>query len=173
MMNKLSSAITGLNALLAVISGGIFLLISCLITYDVIIRTLGFRTSGYTDVLISISMIIGATCTLGYALHAGAHVKVELLASLMGSTVKRLMAAFSLLALLLLSLVLTKEGWTLALDSWEMGAFMAQTVFPVKLAIPQFISAIGYSMFSLQIIITLLDLGLTSKNINSSSSEVA
>lgn len=173
MRQKLGAAITGVNTVLATISGGIFLIISVLITYDVIVRALGGRATGYTDVLSSLAMVVGATCTLGYTLHVNAHVKVELFANLMGTQLKRAMATLSIVALFLFSLVLTKEAWKLALDSWSMGAFMPQTIFPVKLAVPQFVAAFGYSMFTLQIIVAILDLLLSPREESVASSEVA
>ncbi len=148
------------------------MIISALITYDVIIRALGGRSTGYTDVLSSLAMVVGATCTLGYTLHVNAHVKVELFANLMGTQLKRAMATLSIAALLLFSLVLTIQAWKLALESWRMGAFMAQTIFPVKLAVPQFVAAFGYSLFTLQIIVASLDLLLGSREKFASSTDV-
>mgnify|MGYP001767444064 CR=1 FL=1 len=155
---KLRSAVTGLNTALATLSGGIFLILSAVMVYDIVARAVGWRATGYTDVFSSLAMVLGATWTLGYALHVDAHVKVELLTTIMGSQLKRAAAAVALVSLFTFSLVLTTEAWNLAIDSWQVGAYMPQTIFPVKLAVPQFAAAFGYSLFTLQIIVEFVAL---------------
>lgn len=156
-MSIFSATIGRINRAMATVSGGAFLLISLVITYDVIVRSLGGRALGYADLLSSLAMVLGATASLGYALQVDAHVKVEILTHLMGSQLKRAMTVFSLGLLFLFSVTLTWQAWVLALDSWRMGSFMPQTIFSIKLAVPQLVAAFGYTMFSLQALVATLD----------------
>jgi len=138
--------------------GGVFLLLSFFITYQVIARKLRLfdimapgmdQISGY-------ALGFAATWAFSYALRTGSHVRIDVLLPLMPRPLRFLADLLALAAIGFFASVAAWRLWVMVLKSYELGA--TTNTYPLTpLWIPQTFVAIGFSMLgftALQMIVT-------------------
>lgn len=141
--NKVSTA-------MAWISGLLFLLLALYMTADVTSRSLGGPFTGVADQFASFTLALGGTWALARALSDGTHVRIDLFLPLYGRRLKGLFYIWSMLMAAVFAAVLTKQAWVLVGKSAARKALVPQSLIDLPLAIPQALSAIGYTMFTVQ-----------------------
>jgi TRAP-type mannitol/chloroaromatic compound transport system permease small subunit len=131
---------------MALLSGLSFLLLAVFTTIDVTSRKLGGPFSGITDTVAAFVMAFGATWALAQALAGDAHVRIDVLQTLYGRHMTRLSAFLALLTTTGFSGILAYRAWLVTLESWAIGAYLPQSLVAIRLAWPQGVTAVGYTM---------------------------
>ena len=140
--------------------GALFLLLAFFITYQAIVRKLGFfgimapgmdQISGYV-------LGFASTWAFSYALRTGSHVRIDLLLPLMPRTVRFVADLAALAAIGLFASLVAWRLWVMVLQSYELGA--RTNTYPLTpLWIPQIFVGIGFSMLgftAIQMVVTNL-----------------
>lgn len=146
-MLSLSNAVaTGM----AWISGMLFLLLALYMTVDVTSRSLGGPFTGVADQFASFALALGGTWALARALSDGSHVRIDLFLPLYGTRLRGIFYTWSMLMAMVFGAVLTRQAWVLMEKSIARNALVPQSLVDLPLAVPQALSVIGYSMFTIQ-----------------------
>lgn len=148
-MNRFATAI-------AYFSGLLFLLLAIYMSIDVTSRYLGGPFTGVADQFASFCLALGGTWSLARALGDGSHVRIDVFMPLYGASVKKALYVWSLLMVLTLALVLSWQAWIVVEKSAARGASVPQSMIDIPLAIPQALTAIGYSILALQAVVMIV-----------------
>jgi TRAP-type C4-dicarboxylate transport system permease small subunit len=145
-MGKGLSFATRGSQLLAWCGGALMLLSAALITLDVFVRNL-FASTFFESFELS-TYALAATVSFGmaYALTTKAHIRIEVLYTLLPPPVRRALDVLAISSLLAVSLFLTWFGFQTVADSWALGA-RSNSAMSVPLAVPQAIWVAGLAWF--------------------------
>lgn len=102
-----------------------------------------------TDAIASLVMVFGATWSLAYALAVDGHVKIDVLNGVYSRTVARVSLFLGLVTTTAFSPILAWQAWVVTMSSWRMGSFLPLSLLEMRLAWPQAIGALGYSILVL------------------------
>lgn len=160
----MNDAIKRISRLLSIISGFTFLIIAIFISVNTISRYLGGPYSGLSDLLSSMAMALGGAWSLSYALVNDTHVKVDLFNLKYPKKINDLFKLINLSILSFLTIVLFKESFALALNSYELGALIPQSMVDLPLALPQFLASFGFFIFMVQSIFMTLSVALNMRS---------
>lgn len=97
------------------------------------------------------------TWSLAYALASDTHVKIDVMRNLYPPKLRALSDVIALMSLLLLGAVITWQVGKIALDSFNMGAYLPQSIVSVPLFVPQTIMVIGYLVLCVQALKMLVE----------------
>lgn len=163
----MNDVIKTISRYLAIFSGFCFLFIAIFISFNTISRHLGGPYSGMSDLFASLTMALGGTWSLSYALVSDVHVKVDLFNSKYPKKVNNIFKFINFSLLSFLTIILFKESFSLALNSYELGALIPQSMVDLPLSLPQFISSFGFFILMIQSVLLTISSAL---NINSEES---
>lgn len=141
---------------MAWVSGLLFLLLAFYMTGDALSRTLGGPFTGVADQVASLTLALGASWALAMGVNNGTHVRSDILLPLLPAPLKRLFGIFALIGLTALAWILTCNFYVMALESYEIGAMLPQSIVEMQLYIPQAISTFGFLVFALTSTLALL-----------------
>ncbi|MBN8189187.1 TRAP transporter small permease subunit [Salipiger thiooxidans] len=147
---KLLVLSNAVSTAMAWISGLLFLLLALYMTADVTSRSLGGPFTGVADQFASFTLALGGTWALARALSDGSHVRIDLFLPLYGRRLRGLAYTWSMLMTVVFAAVLTQQAWILVGKSAARKALVPQSLVDLPLAVPQALSAVGYTMFTVQ-----------------------
>ena len=140
---------------MAYLTGMAFLLLGIFMALDTLSRKLGGPFSGITDAIASLVMVFGATWSLAYALSVDAHVKIDVLTGIYSTRMTRLSLVLALFTTTAFASVLAWQAWAVTITSWQRGAYLPLSLLEMRLAWPQAVGAIGYSILVIQGVVVL------------------
>lgn len=155
LLMRLFKLMERLSAGMAIIGGALLTLLAFFISADVLGRGYGGFYSGATDEIAGFTMTLAVTWALAYTLTIDKHVRVDLLLGVVSARVRRILDWFALLLLTVFAAMLAVKSWDLALESLVIGS-LSPSVLQVPIGIPQSTMALGFTILSLQGLITLL-----------------
>lgn len=155
LLMRLFKLMERLSVGMAIIGGALLTLLAFFISADVLGRGYGGFYSGATDEIAGFTMTLAVTWALAYTLTIDKHVRVDLLLGVVSARVRRILDWFALLLLTVFAAMLAVKSWDLALESLVIGS-LSPSVLQVPIGIPQSTMALGFTILSLQGLITLL-----------------
>ncbi len=134
-----------------IVAGWCYLCITLLITFDIVARRLlGFSTEATTEVT-GYLMAIGMSWGLAGTLLERGHVRIDVLVQKLPLKVRVWLHLASLLALLVSTAFFVYGAYSLARDSWELGATDLSTL-RMPMVIPQGLWAAGLALLLLTVV---------------------
>lgn len=130
------------------VGGGLIILISLLITVEIVLRKTMNLSTGSTDELSGYALAISFTWALSYTLHQRAHVRIDVLYTRVGPAPRAWLDCLSIISLTIFSVTLTYFCWRVLQDSLLLGA-VSNTTLAIPLWIPQGLWLLGMVLFSL------------------------
>lgn len=130
------------------VGGGLIILISLLITVEIVLRKTRNLSTGSTDELSGYALAISFTWALSYTLHQRAHVRIDVLYTRVGPALRAWLDCLSIISLTIFSVTLTYFCWRVLQDSLLLGA-VSNTTLAIPLWIPQGLWLLGMVLFSL------------------------
>lgn len=158
-MTALSKALDKVYLGAAWFSGGLLILMACLVLFSVLARIIGIYSGGSTDV----AGYVMATCTfmaLSYTFRSHGHIRVSLLISRTSGATHRFLTVFCLGVMSLLITYFAFYMGRLAYDSWKWGE-KSQGADAILLWIPQVPVAVGATLFAISVIHTFVEVLIT------------
>jgi len=133
------------------VAGWCYLGITLLITFDIIARRLmGFSTEATTEVT-GYLMAIGMSWGMAGTLFERGHVRIDVLVQKLPLKVRVWLHMASLLALLVSTAFFVYGAYSLARDSWELGATDLSTL-RMPMVVPQGLWAAGLALLLLTVV---------------------
>lgn len=137
------------------VAGWCYLIITVLITFDIVARRLlGFSTEATTE-LTGYLMAIGMSWGLAGTLLERGHVRIDVLVQRLPLPVRVWLHLASLLALLVSTAFFVYGAYSLARDSYDFGSTDLSTL-QMPLVIPQGLWAAGFMLFLLTIVAVVM-----------------
>lgn len=145
---RVHDAVTAISLWMARAGGCLLLLVSVLISIEILARKLFLLPFGIGTELSAYALAIGASWSFAYALLHRAHVRIDVLRNLLPPVLKALLDFLALLSLAALALVLTWYAYDTAETSWALGA-RENTTLGTPLIIPHGLWLVGLAWFAL------------------------
>lgn len=130
------------------VAGWCYLAITALICFDIVARRLLGFSSGSTTELTGYLMAIGMSWGMAGTLYERGHVRIDVLVQKLPLRVRVWLHLLSLIALLVSSGFFVYGAFTLALDSWQLGASDLSSL-STPMALPQGLWAAGMALLLL------------------------
>jgi TRAP-type C4-dicarboxylate transport system permease small subunit len=141
--------LNGVSMALAYVGGAVLLLISFLITADVLARKFLGVSSALTDEFGGYALVIGGLWALAFCLTTGAQVRIDILLPHFPPRVREALNYAALVLLVAFAAILAWYSWKLAIESFQTDA-RAMSFLRTPLVLPQTCMAIGFSLLALQ-----------------------
>ena len=143
------------TTVMAMAAGGAFLPLAFYMTIDATSRRFGGPFTGVSDEIAGTTLAFGGTWAMAYALHRGAHVRIDVLMPLYPERLREILRVWAIAMTVLLAFVLTINTWHLTYESiiYDARAF---SMLGQPLAIGQSLTAIGFTMLTLQAVLMLV-----------------
>lgn len=135
---------------MAWLCGLLFLLLAVFMSIDVTSRFLGGPFSGIADHIASIVLALGGTWSMSRALSDGSHVRIDIFKQLYNVRVNGLFYLLAMGLMTLVASVLAYQAWAMTAVSWVRQAEIPQSMISLPLALPQMLTALGFTMLTLQ-----------------------
>ena len=146
---RLLGYLNGVSMGLAYLGGAVLMLISFLITADVLARKfLGF-SSALTDEFGGYALVIGGLWALAFCLTTGAQVRIDILLPHLPPRVREVLNYAALALLTVFAAIVAGYAWKLAIESFETDA-RAVSFVRTPLFLPQACRAIGFTLLAIQ-----------------------
>jgi TRAP-type C4-dicarboxylate transport system permease small subunit len=146
---RLLGGLNGVSMALAYVGGAVLLLISFLITADVLARKFLGVSSALTDEFGGYALAIGGLWALAFCLTTGAQVRIDILLPYFPPRVREALNYAALALLVAFAAILAWYSWKLAIESFQTDA-RAMSFIRTPLVLPQTCMAIGFSLLALQ-----------------------
>ena len=146
---RLLGGLNGVSMALAYVGGAVLLLISFLITADVLARKFLGVSSALTDEFGGYALAIGGLWALAFCLTTGAQVRIDILLPYFPPRVREALNYAALALLAAFAAILAWYSWKLAIESFQTDA-RAMSFIRTPLVLPQTCMAIGFSLLALQ-----------------------
>lgn len=142
---RLSEAVSRLAIL---VGGGLIVLISVLITIEIVLRKTMNLSTGGADELSGYALAISFSWALSHTLHKRAHVRIDVLYTRAGPAPRAWLDCLGMVCLAVFSVTLTYFCWRVVQDSLLLGG-VSNTTLAIPLWIPQGLWLLGMVLFSL------------------------
>ena len=154
MSGRVLRAADGVAWGMALVSGGLFLVVSFYITLDVIGRKFFHLSTAVSDEFGGYALAIGGMWALAHTLRMGAHVRIDILLPHLPPGVRALLNYAALVVMACFASIVAVYVWRLTLDSLAIDA-RAMSFIRTPLCLPQGFMAIGFTMLSLEALVIL------------------
>lgn len=141
---------------MSLFSGSLFMGLAIYMTVDVVSRRLGGPFTGFADEMSSYILALSGTWALAYALIDGRHVRIDALFHLYPLRIQHIFNVGSLFLTAGFACVVAEKLWSIAFESFKIGAKGPQSILDIPLFIPQTFGAIGFSVLAFQAFIVFL-----------------
>ncbi|MCC1493112.1 TRAP transporter small permease [Cognatishimia sp. F0-27] len=149
--------ITHLSRLAGTLAAILMALTGAMLTYEVIARYFFIKPTIWAAELSQMCLIWGCLLGMAHVLSIRRHITVNAVTNLLPLRIQRLCVGFSLLFLIVFSLIVAVYGWDIFYDSFERGrttgSLMNLPVWITELAVP-----VGFALLALQSLVELIDL---------------
>jgi TRAP-type mannitol/chloroaromatic compound transport system permease small subunit len=135
--------------LIALISGGMFLLLAFYITADALGRSFGGLYSGAAGDIAVYTLAVGSTWGFAHALRVSAHVRVDLLLPLIPARWRYLLNVGNVILIGIFASMTSWYCWKLVHSSWLTGT-RSITPLQTPLVIPQALMAAGITILAIE-----------------------
>lgn len=152
-------ALDAITTVMAYVAGVVLVGVAFYITVDVLSRRVLGVSSAVTDEIGGYALALTGMWALAYALHSGAHVRIDVLIPYLPPRVRIALNYLAMLTMAGFATVLAAYAWRLALDSLATAA-KALSPLQTPLFWPQSLIALGLSALAVQAAAIVL-LGLT------------
>jgi TRAP-type C4-dicarboxylate transport system permease small subunit len=140
---------------LALAAGGLFLLLSVYIGFDVTLRYwFGFSTAA-SDEIGAYALAVGSAFALAHALRHGAHVRIDVLLPHLPAPVRAVLSWAAMALMAAFAILLTVAVWRLAAESYVTDA-RAVSHLRTPLFLPQGLMALGLTVLSIEAVVSLV-----------------
>lgn len=129
------------------VGGGLIILISLLITVEIVLRKTMNLSTGGADELSGYAMAIGFSWALSHTLHQRAHVRIDVLYTRVRPAPRAWLDCLGMVCLAVFSVTLTYFCWRVVQDSVQLGG-VSNTTLAIPLWIPQGLWLLGMLLFS-------------------------
>jgi TRAP-type C4-dicarboxylate transport system permease small subunit len=146
---RLLSVLNGVSMALAYVGGAVLLVISFLITADVLARKFVGVSSALTDEFGGYALVIGGLWALAFCLTTGAQVRIDILLPHFPPRVREVLNYAALALLVAFAAIVAWYSWKLAIESFQTDA-RAMSFIRTPLVLPQTCMAIGFSLLAVQ-----------------------
>jgi TRAP-type C4-dicarboxylate transport system permease small subunit len=146
---RLLGVLNGASMALAYVGGAVLLLISFLITADVLARKFLGVSSALTDEFGGYALVIGGLWALAFCLTTGAQVRIDILLPYFPPRVREVLNYAALILLVAFAAIVAWYSWKLAIESFQTDA-RAMSFIRTPLVLPQTCMAIGFSLLAIQ-----------------------
>ena len=151
---RLLGVLNGVSTALAYVGGAVLLLISFLITADVLARKFLGVSSALTDEFGGYALVVGGLWALAFCLTTGAQVRIDILLPHLPPRVRAALDYAALALLVAFAAIVAWYSWKLALESFQTDA-RAMSFLRTPLGVPQACMAIGFSLLAIHGVVML------------------
>lgn len=156
-MRAFQSAVFAISRGAAVVSAVLLVLMVVHILVEIVLRSFFASSTFVLDEFVGYGVAAMTFLSLGYALEAGALIRVQLVLTRSAAPVRRSLEIVGAGLTLALSLFLVAHFWTSVSRNWSRGA-VSQSIAEVPLWIPEGLVLLGLTLFALQMLAHLLRL---------------
>lgn len=151
------TVITGLSRLAGLLGACLLAATGAMLTYEVVARYFFIKPTIWAAELSQLCLIWGCLLAMGWVLTLRRHITVNAVTGLLPPGAQRLCAAFSLLVLIVFSVIVTWYGWDIFHDSWQRGrttgSLLDLPAWVAELSVP-----VGFALLTLQALVELITL---------------
>lgn len=158
-VQRMERVVSRITRLMAIAAASVFLPLAFYMTFDATSRKLGGPFTGVSDEIAGQCLAFGATWSFAYALARNAHVRIDVLMPLYPAKLRELLFLVAVASAAMLGVVLALNAWELTYESYLLDA-RSYSMLGQPLAYGQVLTAIGYTMFTVQGIVILIAGGL-------------
>lgn len=149
---SMRAALDSLTDVMAIVSGGLFLLLSLYITLNVVARSaLGASVPGMEE-LSGYILAAGGLLAQGHALKSGAHIRMDVLFHYFPARLQAALDVGAFVLMVLFAGVLATYSWRNTLESLE-GGTRSVGLLQTPLYIPQAVIAFGLTLLLVQAVL--------------------
>ena len=154
-VERLERVVNRITMMMAVAAGAVFLPLAFYMTTDAASRRLGGPFTGVSDEIAGQVLAFGGTWAMAFALARGAHVRIDVLMPLYPARLREILNLLTIAMAVLLSAVLSANTWHLSYESYILDA-TAYSMLGQRLVYAQSLTAIGFTMLTVQAIVMLI-----------------
>lgn len=148
-------AITTISRVAGHIGAGLMALTGFMLTYEVIARYFFIKPTIWAAELSQLCLIWGCLLAMAWVLSTYRHITVNAVTNLLPQRVQKLCVAFSLLAIIVFSVIVTIWGWDIFHDSFvrgrTTGSLLNLPVWISELSVPA-----GFALLTAQAVVELI-----------------
>lgn len=149
--------ITGLSRLAGLLGACLLAATGAMLTYEVVARYFFIKPTIWAAELSQLCLIWGCLLAMGWVLTLRRHITVNAVTGLLPPGAQRLCAGFSLLVLIVFSVIVTWYGWEIFHDSWQRGrttgSLLDLPAWVAELSVP-----VGFALLTAQALVELITL---------------
>ena len=149
--------ITGLSRLAGLLGACLLAATGAMLTYEVVARYFFIKPTIWAAELSQLCLIWGCLLAMGWVLTLRRHITVNAVTGLLPPGAQRLCAGFSLLVLIVFSVIVTWYGWEIFHDSWQRGrttgSLLDLPAWVAELSVP-----VGFALLTAQALVELISL---------------
>ena len=149
--------ITGLSRLAGLLGACLLAATGAMLTYEVAARYFFIKPTIWAAELSQLCLIWGCLLAMGWVLTLRRHITVNAVTGLLPPGAQRLCAGFSLLVLIVFSVIVTWYGWEIFHDSWQRGrttgSLLDLPAWVAELSVP-----VGFALLTAQALVELITL---------------
>lgn len=154
-VQRMERVVSRITRLMAIAAASVFLPLAFYMTFDATSRKLGGPFTAVSDEIAGQCLAFGATWSFAYALARNAHVRIDVLMPLYPARLRELLFLVSVALAAMLGVVFALNAWELTYESYLLDA-RSYSMLGQPLAYGQVLTAIGYTMFTVQGIVILI-----------------
>ena len=154
-VQRMERVVSRTTRVMAVAAGAVFLPLAFYMTIDATSRRLGGPFTAVSDEIAGQCLAFGATWSFAYALAQGAHVRIDVLMPLYPAKLREFLLLVAFATAAMLGVVLALNAWELTYESYLIDA-RSYSMLGQPLAYGQVLTAIGYTMFTVQGLVVLI-----------------
>ena len=149
--------ITGLSRLAGLLGACLLAATGAMLTYEVVARYFFIKPTIWAAELSQLCLVWGCLLAMGWVLTLRRHITVNAVTGLLPPGAQRLCAGFSLLVLIVFSVIVTWYGWEIFHDSWQRGrttgSLLDLPAWVAELSVP-----VGFALLTAQALVELISL---------------
>lgn len=158
-MKKVYGLFDGLIRVGAYIAGGLIIITTVMIFYEVILRSFFHKPTSWATELSIYAIIGSAFLGSAYAVRSYSHITVDLLINNVNDRWKTIFAYISNSLGLLFSIILTYYGYLHVMKTYELGVTSA-SLLRIPMYLPELFIPIGGTLLCIAFILQIIDGGI-------------
>lgn len=155
LVERVERAVSRITTMMAVAAGAVFLPLAFYMTTDAASRRLGGPFTGVSDEIAGQVLAFGGTWAMAFTLARGAHVRIDVMMPLYPARLREVLNLLTIAMAVLLAAVLSANTWHLSYESYVLDA-TAYSMLGQRLVYAQSLTAIGFTMLTVQAVVMLI-----------------
>ncbi|WP_136636737.1 TRAP transporter small permease [Pseudooceanicola onchidii] len=162
--------VTTLSHLAGLLGACLLAATGAMLTYEVIARYFFIKPTIWAAELSQLSLIWGCLLAMAWVLSTYRHITVNAVTNMLPRPIQQVCVAFSLIAIIVFSVIVTYWGWDIFHDSYVRGrltgSMLNMPIWISELSVP-----VGFGLLTLQAVVELIGLRRTGLTTLGSSHE--